>query len=330
MRQECGAWVDDYTTPQKGRYHEHQKAGDSSQSGYILKLMMHSLIKNEGYIQDKRIFCQTLEKELSPKIDGTPTGGIGGYTSQSIREVYQKITQEGLSWADVGTNVDNTEALERDLAIAIAYAFDENALAKHIYNDTLLTQKDEMLITFNVAYGAVLSQLIQDHNLDEQLSSKLMDLVKSGKLPFHTVTSDNLGTPKGKEKERSSGINFTSPDVLLSPSYMARISNDEGTKIEPAWKVSLVYGMPCAIYHILPACYYLAARFKDDFEEGVLHALNGGGQNMSIAMLTGTLIGAQVGFVNIPQRFIDGLSDKDELLALVDAFCKLPFKSTSD
>jgi hypothetical protein len=41
---------------------------------------------------------------------------------------------------------------------------------------------------------------------------------------------------------------------------MARAAADPQIRIEPAWKVSLVYGMPCAIYHILPAAYYLAAR----------------------------------------------------------------------
>ena len=78
--------------------------------------------------------------------------------------------------------------------------------------------------------------------------------------------------------------------------------------IEPAWKVSLVYGMPCSIVCVLPAAYYLAARFQNNFEQAVLHAVNGGGQNMSRAMLAGALVGAQVGVSGIPQRFIDGLS----------------------
>jgi hypothetical protein len=34
-----------------------------------------------------------------------------------------------------------------------------------------------------------------------------------------------------------------------------------------------------------------AARFRDDFESAVLHAVNGGGQNQARAMLTGTLVG---------------------------------------
>ena len=91
---------------------------------------------------------------------------------------------------------------------------------------------------------------------------------------------------------------------------------DPGIGIEPAWKVSLVYGMPCAIYHQLPAAYYLAARFPDDFESAVLHALNGGGQNMSRACLTGALVGAQVGLSGIPERLVNGLENHDELVNL--------------
>ena len=36
----------------------------------------------------------------------------------------------------------------------------------------------------------------------------------------------------------------------------AAAAKDPDIHIEPAWKVSLVYGMPCAIYHQLPAAYY--------------------------------------------------------------------------
>lgn len=67
-----------------------------------------------------------------------------------------------------------------------------------------------------------------------------------------------------------------------------------------------VYGMSCAINFVLPGAYYLAARFPGDFESTVLHAINGGGQNMSRACLAGALVGAQAGLSGIP-RVIDGL-----------------------
>src|SRR5204863_6507942 len=112
---------------------------------------------------------------------------------------------------------------------------------------------------------------------------------------------------------------FASPDALLTPSYMAEAASDPGIRIEPAWKVSIVYGMPCAIYHQLPAAYYLAARFHDDFESAVLHAINGGGQNQARAILTGALVGAQVGLGKSPRRFPGGLEKTGQLLRVASS-----------
>ena len=148
------------------------------------------------------------------------------------------------------------------------------------------------------------------------LSDKTDGPGEDGDLPFHAVTSDKLQPPKPGDVDPPRAGRFSSPDALLTPSYMAEAALDPGIRIEPAWKVSIVYGMPCAIYHQLPAAYYLAARFPDDFESAVLHALNGGGQNQARCILTGALVGAQVGLAGIPQRFLDGLENASELTAL--------------
>ena len=316
-----GTWITTYTNPKKGRYHEHEKAGNLSQSGYILKLMINSIIENDGYNQED--FCEKLDTNLFTKIDGIPTNGPGGYTSQSMREVYRQRVEQKLDWKEVGSRADTTEAIERTLALAVKYALHPKELAKSISHNTFLTQVDDIVGSMTVAYGAVLAQLIQGEKLDKDLSTKLMRLVKKGELPFHAVTSDNLQAPKAGAKDPSNIGLFASPDALLSPSFMAQAACDPDIKIEPAWKVSLVYGMPCAIYHMLPASYYLAARFSDDFESAILHALNGGGQNQARSILTGALVGAQVGIKNIPQRFIDGLNEKDELLNLATKLANL-------
>ncbi len=169
-----------------------------------------------------------------------------------------------------------------------------------------------------VAYGAVLGMLVQGHALNAHLSGKLMRLVNRGELPFHHITNEDLQPPGPGDPDPPRAGRFASPDALLTPSYMAQAAHDPDIRIEPAWKVSLVYGMPCAIYHQLPAVYYLAARFHNDFESAVLHAVNGGGQNQARAMLTGALVGAQVGFSGIPVRFIEGLEGVTELYRLAE------------
>jgi ADP-ribosylglycohydrolase len=314
MRRDYGEWIDDYTDPKPGRYHYGCKAGQLSQAGYILKLMTESLVKQGEY--DHSAFCRQLEEGLFSQLDGTPYSGPGHYTSQSIREAWKKRVLEKASWENTGGNADTTEAIERTLALAIRFAGNPAKLAKTIARNTLLTQTDDMLVSMTVAYGAVLSRLVLGDPFDVRISNTLMKLVKKGELPFHAVTLDNLKPPGPDAREPSRVGRFASPDALLTPSFIARAAKDPDITIEPAWKASLVYGMPCAIYHILPSAYYLAARFTDDFESAVLHAINGGGQNQTRAILTGALSGAQAGFGGIPRRFIDGLEQGDEIVRL--------------
>lgn len=307
LRGDYGEWINTYTDPKPDRYHAGFKGGQLSQAGYILTLMVHSLVDSGGY--DEEDFCRRMDKLLFPLLDGLPVSGPGGYTSQSIREVWRQRVQEKLSWNQTGSHADTTEAIERTLAIAVRYALHPDKLATAIARNTTLTQSDETIVSMTVAYGAVLGLLVQGHVLDTELSGKLMTLVKNGKLPFHVVTRDNFQNPRPGDPDPPRAGRFASPDALLTPSYMAAAVVDPGIQIEPAWKVSIVYGMPCAIYHQLPAAYYLAARFHDDFESAVLHAVNGGGQNQARAILTGALTGAQTGLSGIPKRFIDGLED---------------------
>lgn len=314
MRRDYGDWITDYTDPKPGRYHEGCQAGQISQSGFILKLLTESLVTHGAYSHED--FCRQLDEELFPLIDGTPYSGPGKYTSQSIREAWTKRVIEKASWEGTAGHADTTEAIERTLALAIRYARKPEKLAKTITNNTLLTQKDEMVVATTVAYGAVLGQLVAGHPFDDSISATLMRLVKSGELPFHAVTQDNLKPPKHGEREASRAGRFASPDALLTPSCIARAAQDPTLSIEPAWKVSLIYGMPCTVYHILPAAYYLAARFTDDFESGILHAVNGGGQNQARAILTGALCGAQVGLNGIPEKFIEGLEQSEAIVQL--------------
>jgi ADP-ribosylglycohydrolase len=69
---------------------------------------------------------------------------------------------------------------------------------------------------------------------------------------------------------------------------------------------------------MLPAAYYLIHRYPEDFEMAVLSAVNGGGNNMARAALTGALSGAMVGLARIPERFISGLKDSERLLQLAE------------
>jgi ADP-ribosylglycohydrolase len=314
MHRDYGDWISGYTDPKPHRYHAGLKAGQLSQAGIITTMLLRSVVERSGY--DEPDFCRRLDEGLFPQLDGTPMNGPGGYTSQSIREAWRRRVEQKQSWKETGGHADTTEAGERALVLAVRYASSPAKVAQTVSSNCLLTQADEAIVAMTTAYCSVLALLVHGEKLDAAISDKLMDLVKQGALPFHAVTSDKLGPPKPGDPDPPRVGRFSSPDALLTPSYMAEAAFDPGIRIEPAWKVSIVYGMPCAIYHQLPAAYYLAARFSDDFEQAVLHAINGGGQNQARAILTGALVGAQVGLSGIPQRFLDGLENAAELIAL--------------
>lgn len=308
-----GAWIRDYTAPRSGRYHAGLKAGQSSQAGLLLRLTLESLVQCNGY--DETDFCRRMD-DFFTLLDGTPMQGPGGYTSQSIRHAWQQRVEFGKPWGQVGGNADTTEAAERILVIAVRYALRPACLAEAVADNSALTQIDGTVLAMTTAFAATLGMLVEGHTLDAQLAAKLLARVKSGELPFHAVTTGNLQAPRPGDADVYRPGQFPSPDALLMPSFIAQAAHDPDIRIEPAWKVSLVYGMPCAVYHQFPAAYYLAARYVDDFESAVLHAVNGGGQNQARAILAGALAGAQTGLAGIPQRFVDGLDRHEELLAL--------------
>lgn len=207
--------------------------------------------------------------------------GPGGYTSQSIREAWRRRVQQNLPWGRTGGHADTTEAIERTLAIAILYALKPEQLASCVAGNTILTQTDDTVVSMTVAYCAVLGLLVQGHPFDSMVSARLMKLVSTCNLSFHAETREDFKPPLPGDPDPPRAGRFASPDALLTPACIAAEAAEPEIRIEPAWKVSMVYGMPCAIYHQLPAAYYLAARFSDDFESAILHAINGGGQNQA-------------------------------------------------
>jgi ADP-ribosylglycohydrolase len=314
LHRDYGHWITGYTDPKPDRYHAGMRAGQLSQTGLILVMLLRSVVEKGEYQEED--FTQRLDRQLLPQLDGTPMQGPGGYTNQSIREAYRRRVEQKLDWSRTGGHADTTEAAERAVVLAARYGLNPRTVAETVSANCLLTQADQAIVAMTTAFNCVVALLVAGEKMDVNLSDKLLDQVKKGHLPFHVVTGENLSMPRPGKPDPSAAGKFSSPDALLTPSYMAEAADDPGIRIEPAWKVSLVYGMPCAIYHQLPAAYYLAARFREDFESAVLQALNGGGQNMSRACLTGALVGAQVGLSGIPHRFVAGLENYSELVSL--------------
>lgn len=311
LRRDFGDWIDGYRDPKPdAKYHRGMKAGELSQTGIIMLLLLRSIAERGRY--DETDFTRRLDEDFLPRLNGEAFAGPGGYTNHSFRQVWQSRVKAGKPWGQTGGNADTSEAAERLSVIAARYAADAAAAGRHAFENCQLTQTDSLVAQHSVGFACVLAALIRGEAFDEVISDTLMELTQSGDLPFAAESSIAAADSQG------ASFGFASPDAMLLPSWIAEAARDSSIRIDPAWKVSLVYGMSCAINSVLPGAYYLAARFPRDFESAVLHAINGGGQNMSRACLTGALVGAQVGLSAIPRRFIDGLLDGKEIVLLAE------------
>ena len=143
---------------------------------------------------------------------------------------------------------DTTEAAERALVIATRYAKSPAKVAELVSSNCVLTQNDQAVVAMTTAYCYVLSMLVQGHPLDTEISGKLMAMMRSGELPFNAMPGKGSAPSQVMDPLRPLAGSFASPDAIAAASSMARAVRDPGIVIEPAWKVSLLFGMYCAIY----------------------------------------------------------------------------------
>ena len=75
LRKDYGDWITGYTNPKPGRYHAGMKAGQLSQTGLILVMLLRSVVEKGEYQEVD--FTHRLDSELLPLLDGTPMQGPG-------------------------------------------------------------------------------------------------------------------------------------------------------------------------------------------------------------------------------------------------------------
>ena len=74
----------------------------------------------------------------------------------------------------------------------------------------------------------------------------------------------------------------------------------------------------CYIAEAFPASLYLAWKYADDFESGVIANANVGGDNCHRGAVLGALIGGAVGVSKMPQRYVDDIYDAPRLRSQIE------------
>lgn len=68
----------------------------------------------------------------------------------------------------------------------------------------------------------------------------------------------------------------------------------------------------------LPTAIYCALKYSDDFEKGITISINNNHICSSTSLLTGAILGANLGFNAIPQKFLNNLLLKDTIIELTN------------
>ena len=314
LKKDFGPWISDYSDPQpngatrhvdihKHRYEEGVRAGDVSQTGQLIIMLLESVAEKGTY--DRKDFSSRVDK-LFEMLDGTRYSGR--YTDVAIRETW-KHRHDGTGWDDpkVGCNHITSEAAQMNTILAALYYKDATRLIKEAYRNTKLFYYNDIPITDSVSYALVVSGLINDVGL----------INPKAYIPYEGLTKYFYSIDRGS-------IPYF--PLLDSPTQLENTFFDPEITFEPPHLISKVYGMHCGIQQLLPASYYLIHRYPDNFEKAVLAAINGGGNGMARAALTGGMSGAMVGLKGIPDRFIKGLKDHKRLLKLAEKVAELAVK----
>ncbi len=308
-----GPWVEDYVAPVPGRKLSELEPGESSPMGRQVIRLLESV------------------------------AACGGYDEADFT---RRAREAGVNWSEIGGFWDTSNAAVRQTVLGVRYAADlELAMEKMIAN-TILTHYDPFIVGQSVAFGLNVSAVIMGVPIDK-ISNLLMTIRKESErmvLPDERVPAvdpaeycpdwiknDGISyripvtwlTLKGTDSPGDQTTYHEAVDAVYQFRYAYDAVNNPGIAVEPAGEAVTMFGLPCQMSMVLPAAYYLAARYEDDFETAVLTAVNSPGQNMARAALTGALTGGLVGLTGIPGRFIEGLADHERLVDLASQVAAL-------
>ena len=231
----------------------------------------------------------------------------GRYTDVAMRDVWH-ARQAGKKWPQAGSFADTAEAAIRTPVLAARYRNDFKKLLEYLQSNVRLTHRDPFIAGRSVAFGLIVAALINGDSL-KTASESISGQAKTHGLSFSVSLPEIIDTD-------SAEVSFY--DAVLQPRWSYEAARDDAVQINPPWTACRLFGLACPLEFMLPAAYYFNSRFENDFELPVLSAINGGGNNMARASLTGALAGAQVGIRGIPERFITGLASYELLLEMAE------------
>jgi ADP-ribosylglycohydrolase len=298
----------------KDRFHYHfgLKAGENTLNAHLVRLLMRRITEDGNYNPDH--FLDDFIGYMT-----TPGNNRDPYTEGYLRawfENYSKGLPASACAASQRENpgVNALGGLIRPMVVSLLAGDPYNALGLAAAHQQLTHQSEN--ITSALAFLVpTLQELLNGHNAPEVLK---------------TFTS-KMFLPKYEGTELFA--------KYMEYGSMAKVPLDVMWQLHTAFKdepwdiekfaaensesnvLKKIFSIACYPEHGTPMLAYLAWQHNFDFEKALLANVNAGGDNVHRGMVLGMLLGAAAG--TIPEKWINGLTAKEELKKEIDAFAEI-------
>ena len=237
---------------------------------------------------------QTTERASRSRV-----GWISAYPSLSAQRAPSPTSMRVFSSGKFGSmdepvnDSKGSACLLRAVPIGLSYSRDPNRIVELGANTAALTHGNEVAWMASGALALIISLIIhQELSITEAVNQTLKALEENFPDSLTTVVYELSRTIRSAVSLASSASSDLDAIHALGKGWVA----DE----------ALAIGLLCALRH------------ENDIAGAMTFAANHGGDSNNTAAIAGTLVGAQIGFNAIPDRFVDRLELVDVILELAD------------
>ncbi len=254
--------------------------------------------------------------ELAQPAPGLPRGALRS-TAGNFRAAIELMARDGSGSATGVPSAGNGAAM-RIAPIGIWYATDAEGLRRAAIEASLQTHADPRGVSAAVAVACLVGRLAASSvSGPAEALAALADAIACILQAEEDLAGEpDPGAGNPTPPRTSAVLRLLEPLWEAEPWEVLRTIVIGANRQQPAQPVSGP-GDPFAPASV-PTAIYLALH-APSFEEAVLEAVNLGGDADTVGAMTGALAGARWGAEAIPARWLDGLANREGILARADA-----------
>lgn len=240
--------------------------------------------------------------------------------SRNFRLTMEKL-KNGVPWDETGEDSAGNGAAARVAPVALYFYENPDEMADAAARVSLITHRNPIAVSGAIAIAFFTArllfieelaskdacELIADVSARVHDAEKMLEARYGAFFNYESIKKLHLfsDTLKGLSER------FEEPPEKVSEWIAANAAPHADSEVT---RPTVGLCLTSVVYSI-----YVALSFPESFEDAVVAAVNSGGDADTIGAMTGAMSGALRGVKDIPQRWLDGLYNKKQILARAEA-----------